>query len=105
MIYLGASDGKVYAFPQDCSDPCPPAWTFQMTDSVGEAVAANGVIYVGSHDDNTIFALDAITGAKLWSYTTTGFGWFPDAPAVLDGVLYAGSYDHNLYAFSLPSDG
>jgi outer membrane protein assembly factor BamB len=30
---------------------------------------ANGVVYVGSYDTN-IYALDARTGAKLWSYTT-----------------------------------
>jgi outer membrane protein assembly factor BamB len=29
---------------------------------------ANGVVYVGSDDDN-VYALNARTGAKLWSYT------------------------------------
>ena len=105
MVYIGAVDGVVYAFPQDCTDPCTPTWTFQSGDQIvgGSAAVANGVVYIGSHDD-TIYALDAMTGTKLWSYSTTGFGWFTDAPAVLDGVLYAKSYDHNLYAFALPSN-
>ena len=30
---------------------------------------ANGVVYVGS-DDGNVYALNARTGAKLWSYTT-----------------------------------
>jgi hypothetical protein len=30
---------------------------------------ANGVVYVGS-DDNNVYALNASTGALLWSYTT-----------------------------------
>ena len=61
---------------------------------------ANGVVYIGSHDDS-IYALDAMTGERLWSYATQDK--ITDAPAVLDGVLYTGSFDDNLYAFSLPS--
>ena len=34
---------------------------------------ANGVVYVGSIDDN-IYALNATTGAKLWNYTTRDYG-------------------------------
>ena len=30
---------------------------------------ANGVVYVGSDDDN-VYALNASTGAQLWSYPT-----------------------------------
>ena len=30
---------------------------------------ANGVVYVGS-DDGNVYALNASTGAKLWSYAT-----------------------------------
>ena len=30
---------------------------------------ANGVVYVGS-DDGNVYALNAATGAELWSYTT-----------------------------------
>ena len=32
---------------------------------------ANGVVYVGSYDDN-VYALNASTGAELWSYATGG---------------------------------
>ena len=32
-------------------------------------MVANGVVYIGSADHN-VYALDADTGAKVWSYTT-----------------------------------
>ena len=49
---------------------------------------ANGVVYVGSDDDN-VYALNASTGAKLWSYTTGGY--VDSSPAVANGVVYVGS--------------
>jgi eukaryotic-like serine/threonine-protein kinase len=61
-------------------------------------VVANGVVYVGSNDDN-VYALDAATGARLWSYTTGDVVFA--APAVANGVVYAGSEDGNVYAFDL----
>jgi serine/threonine-protein kinase len=54
---------------------------------------ANGVVYVGSVDKN-VYALNAKTGAKLWSYTTGSF--VTSSPAVANGVVYVLS--DNLYA-------
>ena len=48
---------------------------------------ANGVVYVGS-DDN-VYALNARTGALLWSYTTGEY--VVSSPAVANGVVYVGS--------------
>ena len=39
---------------------------------VSSPAAANGVVYVGSSDNN-VYALYANNGTKLWNYTT---GWF-----------------------------
>jgi len=58
---------------------------------------ANGVVYVGSYDHN-IYALDALTGAKLWSYATGNSIY--SSPAVANGVVYVGSLDGNLYALN-----
>ena len=44
---------------------------------------ANGMVYVGS-EDNNVYALNATTGAKLWSYTTGGE--VLSSPAVANGV-------------------
>ena len=59
---------------------------------------ANGVVYVGS-DDNNVYALSAKTGAKLWSYTTGNY--VDSSPAVANGVVYVGSGDGKVYAFGL----
>ena len=54
---------------------------------------ANGVVYVGSDDEN-VYALNASTGAKLWSYPAGG-----SSPAVVNGTLYIGAT-----VFSLGAD-
>ena len=58
---------------------------------------ANGVVYVGSDDDN-VYALNASTGALLWSYTTGNDVY--SSPAVANGVVYVGSDDGNVYALN-----
>jgi outer membrane protein assembly factor BamB len=45
---------------------------------------ANGVVYVSS---DKLYALNATTGAELWSSTTKA----ESAPTVANGVLYVGS--------------
>ena len=62
------------------------------------AVVANGVVYVGSADAN-VYALNAATGNRLWSYAT-GDAVFA-SPAVVNGDLYVGSFDGNVYMFDL----
>jgi outer membrane protein assembly factor BamB len=61
------------------------------------AAVVNGAVYFGS-DDGNVYALNAGTGAKLWSYTTGGA--VDSSPAVANGVVYVGSDDHNLYALN-----
>jgi eukaryotic-like serine/threonine-protein kinase len=53
------------------------------------------VVYTGS-EDHTVYAVDAATGAKLWS-DRTGNQVF-SSPAVVNGVVYVGSGDGNMYA-------
>ena len=57
----------------------------------------NGVAYFGSADHNA-YALNATTGALLWSFLTGGS--VNSSPAVLNGVVYIGSEDHNVYALN-----
>jgi outer membrane protein assembly factor BamB len=70
------------------------AWTPVYVPTV-----ANGVLYVGGPDHN-VYAVNASTGAVLWSYQTGN--WVEVAPAVVNGILYIGSLDGNFYAFGLP---
>jgi outer membrane protein assembly factor BamB len=77
-------------------------WSFNIGSgsSLGTSsspAVANGVIYVGS-DDGNVYALNATTHAKLWSFTTGG--QVVSSPAVANGVVYIGSVDGNLYALN-----
>ncbi len=74
-------------------------WSYQTGDQISYScpAVANGVVYVGSLDNN-VYALDAATGVKLWSYTTGGQVY--SAPAVANGVVYVGSNDNNMYALN-----
>ena len=55
------------------------------------------MVYVGSDDDN-IYALNAATGAKLWSFYT-GFA-VESSPAVANGVVYVGVDGSHVYALN-----
>ena len=75
-------------------------WSF--TTGSGERsspAVANGVVYVGSGDHN-VYALNANTGALLWSFATGRYG---SSPAVADGAVYVGGAHGKVYAFGLPS--
>ena len=58
---------------------------------------ANGVLYVGG-ENNNLYALNATTGAKLWTYTAAGE--FSASPAVANGVVYDGSSDGLVHAIN-----
>jgi outer membrane protein assembly factor BamB len=57
---------------------------------------ANGVVYVGY--DHNVYALNANTGHKLWSYATR-YGEVDSSPAVANGVVYVASGGH-VYALN-----
>jgi hypothetical protein len=60
---------------------------------------ANGVVYIGSSDNN-VYALNARTGAKLWSYAIGSA--VRSSLAIVDGVVYISA--GNTYAFSVGAD-
>jgi outer membrane protein assembly factor BamB len=57
------------------------------------------MVFVGGGGNNkSFYALNAITGAKVWEFTgTKGFDY--SCPAFKDSVVYAGSIDNYVYAF------
>jgi hypothetical protein len=80
-------------------------WSYTTGDDVDSSPAvANGVVYVGSSDHN-VYALDAQSGAKLWSYyrgyNLMGSSNDYSSPSVANGVVYVGSSARKVYAFHL----
>jgi uncharacterized repeat protein (TIGR01451 family) len=75
-------------------------WTYATGAFVESSPAVvNGVVYIGS-DDGNLYALNASTGQKLWSFSTGSGQRILDAPAVANGMVYIGSYDGILYALN-----
>lgn len=78
-----------------------PAWTESVTGAVQVAPAlVGGVLYVAA--SNGFYALDATTGAVIWSHP----GFFGrSSPAVSGGVVYVTGEDGNFDAFSTTVSG
>jgi eukaryotic-like serine/threonine-protein kinase len=106
-VYVGAQDGYLYALDATRSG------AHQFWRAETGAAAANrlgqsdiyvdsrptvdgGVIYAGSRDMN-VYAIDAETGARRWSFATKG-QISHSSPAVAGGLVYIGSEDKSLYA-------
>jgi outer membrane protein assembly factor BamB/tRNA A-37 threonylcarbamoyl transferase component Bud32 len=75
-----------------------PLWTFDCEDEIrGTATYDDGVIYVGSYDNN-LYALDYATGKFIWKYPTDG--GIVSRPAVFENNIYFGSEDERLHVVS-----
>jgi outer membrane protein assembly factor BamB len=125
VVYIGSA-GKLYAFSAaagstNCittgtppAKTCTPLWTGATGNAVFSSPAvANGVVYVGS-EDKKLYAFSAAAGSTncittgtppvktctpLWTGATTGL-IVDSSPAVANGLVYVGSFDYKLYAFS-----
>jgi eukaryotic-like serine/threonine-protein kinase len=117
VLYFGGDDGNIYAVDSETGRqiwkrttggpaPCTPA-------------VANGIVYAGSYDGK-FYALNAQTGAIKWKFATEGerrfeakglnglqpknqtmadqYDVFLSSPVVVQGAVYFGSGDGNLYA-------
>jgi outer membrane protein assembly factor BamB len=102
MAYISA-DNDVYAFSTACpvGSICKPLWSYTASSGAGfsSPAVANGKIYVNA-TDATLYVFSASTGTPLWTAPAPdGYTGFGSAPAVADGVVYAGWRD-DLEAFS-----
>lgn len=107
-IYVGACNGKLFAFRPDGVRK----WAFRTLREIksSPAIGVDGTIYFGSRDRN--FYAVSPQGKMKWSFATRG--WVDSSPAIAtNGVVYFGSWDKKLYALSpdgrklwaFPTDG
>jgi glucose dehydrogenase len=102
VLYVAAespSNGHVFALdPQSGTT----SWvtTLPFAFSLSAPAVSDGILVVGAGSSD-VYALDAVTGQRLWTFETD-FGVF-SSPTILNGVVYVGSNDDNLYALSLVS--
>ncbi len=122
VVYIGSEGHTLYAFSAagtaNCSGTrtktCKPLWTGPRSAAgpLTSPAVANGVVYVEANNDR-LYAFSAAAGAAncsgtrktckpLWTGhipSVTGISLF-SSPAVANGVVYAGSNNDRLYAFS-----
>ncbi|MEW5803499.1 MAG: PQQ-binding-like beta-propeller repeat protein [bacterium] len=100
-VYIGSSDGRIYAL-----DPVSgsPKWSYQTGGNVYSTpgVSADGTVFVGSLD-GMVYAIRAQDGGLRWSYKTGKEVY--SSPAIgPDGTVYVGSLDDAVYALN-PESG
>ena len=75
-----------------------PAWVFACEDEIrGTPSVSDGVLYVGSYDNN-LYALNAETGDFVWKYPTDG--GIVCKPAIFQNNVFFGSEDGQLHVVS-----
>ena len=122
VLYFGGDDGNVYAVD---SETGRQIWKFKTRGPVPATPAVvEGTLYIGSYDGN-FYALNSETGAVKWKFATGGerrfeakglhgmqpknqtiadsFDIFLSSPVVVDGAVYFGSGDTNVYALDANS--
>jgi serine/threonine-protein kinase len=81
------------ATPSTSATPSVPTtsvrWSYTAENLVSSLTVAGGAVYIGSGAD--VYALDAATGQRRWSYTTAGV--VDTSPVLADGIVYVGSAD------------
>ena len=104
--HSGAGTGNPALTPKLLWNYTTGGWVFSSPAVV------NGVVYIGSSNYKgiegppfpnigNVYALNATSGAKLWNYTTGVLLY--SSPAVVNGVVYIGSFDGNVYALNATS--
>ncbi|MCX4760877.1 PQQ-binding-like beta-propeller repeat protein [Streptomyces sp. NBC_01275] len=90
LVYFGSTDQTLYAVRAAGGRE---VWRAEGVSAQAGPLVARDTVYCGSGRE--LRAWDATTGKKRWSLTTDGDVC---APALADGVVYAGSGDQKLYA-------
>jgi len=122
VAYIGSDDGGFYAVDLATGKQL---WKFSTTGPVrSSAAVVEGVAYFGSYD-GFLYAVDTASGKLKWKFETAGERRFeaknlhyskpvtqtsPDfwdtwqsSPAVVNGIVYFGSGDGNIYAVDAAS--
>ncbi len=99
-VYLGSYSKDLLAIDLETGKL---RWKYRATDVIGESspAVAGGIVYVASNTaSGTIYAVNATTGALVWSRTPSPQQFIFGSPVVADGRLYAVSDNGHVYAFA-----
>lgn len=116
-LYVGSYDHNLYALDAGTGKQ---RWKFASEGRIVSTPAVqNGSVYFGSMDSK-FYAVDVATGKEKWHFDTTGerrftakhihglqpegelmpdpFDFFSSSPTIVNGTVYFGSGDNNVYA-------
>ena len=99
LVYVGSESGRFYALDAAAGGL---VWSREPTDGeLRSPAVVDGVLYAES-SDGLLRALRAATGEEIWQLLK---GYFDGIPSytVSAGVVYVGSLDGGVYAFTAPS--
>ena len=122
VVYVGSTDGKLYAVDRESG---AQKWKFDAKSRVVSSPAvANGTVYFTAYDGN-LYAVVAATGTQKWKFQTAGerrfaathlhgsqpvaeampdpFDTFLSSPVVVNGAVFFGSGDGNVYSLNADS--
>jgi outer membrane protein assembly factor BamB len=99
-VYVGSGplgpDGRVHAFTVEGD----PLWNTPVNGGVQSAVVlADGFVHVSTNTRNgSVYALDAVNGAVLWTWTASPEQYLLGSPTVADGRIFVALDSGILYA-------
>jgi outer membrane protein assembly factor BamB len=96
IIYIGSSDGNLYAVNGFTG---AQVWTFAtgtFLDNDSGLAVANGIVYLGARNGN-LYALNATSGVPVWTFTIPASC---GTPTVANGTVYFGAANGNYYALN-----
>jgi eukaryotic-like serine/threonine-protein kinase len=122
IVYVGSTDHNLYAI--NAADGTLK-WKFESKARItSSAAVAGGLVCFASYDGN-FYAVDTATGKVRWQFKTGGerrfaaphlhgslpvaetmpdpFDVFLSSPAIVNGIVYFGSGDRNVYALDAAS--
>jgi len=77
-----------------------PVWKADIGDTRSAPAVVNGVVYAGT-DDGHLYALDAVTGATVWSVKLGSL--IGSSPAVVNQIVYVATHDGQFFALDAAS--
>jgi outer membrane protein assembly factor BamB len=117
MVYFGSNDGFLYSLKADSG---VLVWQFKTGGWVVGRPTLNGEYLYVLSDDGLLHKIHKRTGKAAWQFDTHGgvvkrivynppdaidFDFLTSAPTVVDGTVYVGSADKNLYAVDADTGG
>jgi hypothetical protein len=98
-IVIGTDGGKIVCVAADGKSQL---WAFEGVKNqamvYSSPAVSDGIVVAGARD-RIVYALDLATGAKKWTFSTSGD--VDSSPVISDGRVYIGSKDKHLYVLDL----